>query len=50
MQPREVYFEYHMSIICYHLSYIYEKEENWKEAANFLASIPAESYYRCIYI
>ncbi|XP_001943227.1 COP9 signalosome complex subunit 4-like [Acyrthosiphon pisum] len=46
MQPREVNFEYHMSIICHHLSYIYEKEENWKEAANFLASIPAESYYR----
>jgi len=46
MQQREVHFEYHLSIVCHHLSYIYEKEENWKEAANLLASIPAESYYR----
>ncbi|XP_026819524.1 COP9 signalosome complex subunit 4-like [Rhopalosiphum maidis] len=46
MQPREVDFEYHMSIVCHHLSYIYEKEGNWKEAAYLLASIPVESYYR----
>lgn len=46
MQSRVVHFEYHLSIVCHHLSHIYEKEENWKEAANLLASIPAESYYR----
>ncbi|XP_060855089.1 COP9 signalosome complex subunit 4-like [Metopolophium dirhodum] len=46
MQPRAVHFEFHLSIVCNHLSCIYEKEENWKEAANLLASIPAESYYR----
>ncbi|CAI6372300.1 unnamed protein product [Macrosiphum euphorbiae] len=46
MQPRVDHFEYHLSIVCKHLSAIYEKEENWKEAANLLASIPAESYYR----
>ncbi|XP_022174066.1 COP9 signalosome complex subunit 4-like [Myzus persicae] len=46
MQPREVHFEYHLSIVCHHLSRIYEKEGNWKEAASWLVSIPAESYYR----
>ncbi|XP_029341165.1 COP9 signalosome complex subunit 4-like [Acyrthosiphon pisum] len=46
MQPRVIDFEYHLSIVCNHLSSIYEKEEKWKEAANLLASIPAESYYR----
>ncbi|XP_022174034.1 COP9 signalosome complex subunit 4-like [Myzus persicae] len=46
MQPRVVHFEYHLSIVCHHLSCIYEKEENWKEAGNWLASISAESYFR----
>ncbi|XP_025203311.1 COP9 signalosome complex subunit 4-like [Melanaphis sacchari] len=46
MKSREVDFEYHISVICHHLSYIYEGEENWKEAAYMLANIPMESYYR----
>ncbi|KAE9534066.1 hypothetical protein AGLY_008802 [Aphis glycines] len=46
MQSREADYDYHLSIICRHLSYIYEKEQNWNDAAHMLVSIPAESYYR----
>ncbi|KAF0748775.1 COP9 signalosome complex subunit 4-like [Aphis craccivora] len=44
MQSREADYDYHLSIICRHLSYIYEKEQNWNDAAYMLVSIPAESF------
>lgn len=43
VQPRVISFEEQVASIRQHLSQIYEREENWKEAANVLGQIPLET-------
>lgn len=43
VQPRVISFEEQVANIRQHLSQIYEREENWKEAANVLVGIPLET-------
>lgn len=43
MQPRVISFEEQVSAMRKHLAVIYEREQNWKEAASVLASIPLET-------
>lgn len=43
VQPRVISFEEQVACIRQHLSQIYEREENWKEAANVLGQIPLET-------
>lgn len=43
VQPRVISFEEQVANIRQHLAQIYEREENWKEAANVLVGIPLET-------
>lgn len=43
VQPRAISFEEQVACIRQHLSQIYEREQNWKEAANVLGQIPLET-------
>lgn len=43
VQPRVISFEEQVANIRQHLSQIYEREENWHEAANVLVGIPLET-------
>lgn len=43
VQPRVISFEEQVAAIRQHLSSIYEREENWREAANVLVGIPLET-------
>ncbi|XP_063698827.1 COP9 signalosome complex subunit 4 [Culicoides brevitarsis] len=43
VQPRVISFEEQVASIRQNLSQIYEREENWKEAANVLGQIPLET-------
>lgn len=43
VQPRVISFEEQVANIRQHLSQIYERKENWKEAANVLVGIPLET-------
>lgn len=43
VQPRVISFEEQVANIRQHLSQIYEREENWREAANVLVGIPLET-------
>lgn len=46
IQPRVVAFEEQVSIIRIQVAKIYEKEENWREAAKILVAIPLDSGQR----
>ena len=43
VQPRVISFEEQVASIRQHLAQIYEREQNWKEAANVLGGIPLET-------
>lgn len=43
VQPRVISFEEQVAFIRQHLAEIYEREQNWKEAANVLVGIPLET-------
>lgn len=43
VQPRVISFEEQVANIRQHLAQIYEREENWHEAANVLVGIPLET-------
>lgn len=43
VQPRVISFEEQVSNIRQHLAQIYERQGNWKEAANVLVGIPLET-------
>ncbi|XP_030835450.1 COP9 signalosome complex subunit 4 isoform X2 [Strongylocentrotus purpuratus] len=43
VHPRAVSFEEQMGSVRQHLSSIYEKEQNWREAARILVGIPLET-------
>lgn len=43
VQPRVISFEEQVANIRQHLAQIYEREENWREAANVLVGIPLET-------
>lgn len=46
LQPRVISFEEQVAIIRQHLAGIYERQENWREAANTLGFIPLETGQR----
>lgn len=46
VQPRVISFEEQVANIRQHLAQIYEREENWREAANVLVGIPLETGQR----
>lgn len=53
VQPRVISFEEQVSNIRQHLAQIYERQEDWKKAANVLVGIPLETgqkYYDSMYI
>ncbi|XP_037042278.1 COP9 signalosome complex subunit 4 [Bradysia coprophila] len=43
VQPRVISFEEQVASIRQHLAHIYERNENWREAANVLVGIPLET-------
>ncbi|XP_050077839.1 COP9 signalosome complex subunit 4 [Anopheles maculipalpis] len=43
VQPRVISFEEQVACIRQHLAQIYERNQNWKEAANVLGGIPLET-------
>lgn len=43
VQPRVISFEEQVASIRQHLASIYEREENWRDAANVLVGIPLET-------
>lgn len=43
VQPRVISFEEQVANIRQHLAEIYEREQNWREAANVLVGIPLET-------
>merc|ERR1712020_844289 len=43
VQPRVISFEDQVGLIRQHLADIYEKEQNWKQAAQVLVGIPLET-------
>lgn len=43
VQPRVISFEEQVASIRQHLAEIYEREQNWREAANVLVGIPLET-------
>lgn len=43
VQPRVISFEEQVANIRQHLAEIYEREENWREAADVLVGIPLET-------
>jgi len=51
VQPRVISFEEQVASIRQHLADIYERNHNWREAANVLVGIPLETgqKYICIY-
>ena len=49
-QPRVVAFEEQVSIIRIQVAKIYEREENWREAAKILIAIPLDSGQRFVYM
>jgi COP9 signalosome complex subunit 4 len=46
VQPRVISFEEQVASIRQHLAQIYERNEQWKEAANVLGGIPLETGQR----
>lgn len=46
VQPRVISFEEQVASIRQHLAQIYERTEQWKEAANVLGGIPLETGQR----
>lgn len=44
------FFEEHTANICQHLSSIYEREKNWKEAASVLVGIPFETEQMYLFV
>lgn len=46
VQPRVISFEEQVASIRQHLAQIYEREQQWKEAANVLVGIPLETGQR----
>ena len=48
MQPRVTSFEEQISMIREHLADVYEREEEWTEAAKMLAGIPLDSGIRVL--
>lgn len=46
VQPRVISFEEQVATIRQHLSSIYERQEQWREAANVLGLIPLETGQR----
>lgn len=43
VQPRVISFEEQVASIRQHLAQIYERNQNWREAANVLVGIPLET-------
>lgn len=43
IQPRVISFEEQVASIRQHLADIYERNQNWREAANVLVGIPLET-------
>lgn len=43
VQPRVISFEEQVASIRQHLAQIYERHQNWREAANVLVGIPLET-------
>lgn len=43
VQPRVISFEEQVASIRQHLAHIFEREGNWKDAANVLVGIPLET-------
>lgn len=43
VQPRVISFEEQVASIRQHLAQIYERKQNWHEAANVLVGIPLET-------
>lgn len=43
VQPRVISFEEQVASIRQHLADIYERNQNWREAANVLVGIPLET-------
>lgn len=43
VQPRVISFEEQVASIRQHLASIYEREQNWRDAANVLVGIPLET-------
>lgn len=50
VQPRVISFEEQVANIRQHLAEIYEREHNWREAANVLVGIPLETGQKYILI
>lgn len=46
VQPRVISFEEQVATIRQHLASIYERQEQWREAANVLGLIPLETGQR----
>ena len=46
VQPRVISFEEQVASIRQHLAQIYEREQQWREAANVLVGIPLETGQR----
>lgn len=50
VQPRVISFEEQVATIRQHLAEIYERNQNWKEAANVLVGIPLETGQKYVFI
>lgn len=49
VQPRVISFEEQVANIRQHLAQIYEREENWREAADVLVGIPLETGQKLVF-
>lgn len=49
VQPRVISFEEQVANIRQHLAEIYEREQNWREAANVLVGIPLETGQKYVF-
>lgn len=49
VQPRVISFEEQVASIRQHLAQIYERTQNWREAANVLVGIPLETGQKCVH-
>jgi COP9 signalosome complex subunit 4 len=49
VQPRVISFEEQVATIRQHLAGIYERQDQWREAANVLGLIPLETGQRFVY-
>ena len=50
VQPRVISFEEQVAGIRQHLAQIYERNQNWREAANVLVGIPLETGQKYSYV